>query len=175
MDNSIKNKIETEKENTEAETAQEIKTEAGEIILTADDKTKDEEKGRRIADAVKEAEKLTLESNKDIFSEYKKNRNEDALKRTVKKHLHQTYCSLLLSKDRIKVLEASKNMLYKAYTEKEKKRSKLDIFDSALDEMWSAYTEYLVAEQALKVERKICSMAGSDCLTIKQIYAKLFG
>lgn len=169
--------IETEKENTEKENVEKENAEAMTYESSEnkpeENKPEEDKESICISEAIKEEKNLKLETNKDIFSEYRKSHDADALKRTVRKHLHQTYCSVLLSKDRITILEASRNALSKAYAEKEKKRPKLDVFDTSLDEMWSAYTEYLVAEQALAVEEKLYSMAKSDCLTIKKIFAKL--
>jgi len=168
--------IGTEKGNTEKEVVEKENTEAMTYEASEnneENKPEEDKESICISEAIKEEKNLKLETNKDIFSEYRKSHDTDALKRTVRKHLHQTYCSVLLSKDRITILEASRNALSKAYAEKEKKRPKLDVFDTSLDEMWSAYTEYLVAEQALAVEEKLYSMAKSDCLTIKKIFAKL--
>lgn len=121
--------------------------------------------------ALEMSKQLKLGSNADLFEHYDSHKGLKSFARgAVYMHIKFMNSQMRTSRDRLKILEASKKMLYRKYTDVDRNRSMLDIFDSSLYESWSAYTEYLVAEQAVAVEKKLIEMTASDRKTLAKIY-----
>lgn len=121
--------------------------------------------------ALEMSKQLNLPSNKDLFDRYDSRKGNVSFGRgAVYMHIKLMNSEMRTSQDRLRILEASRNMLYKKYVDKDRNRPMLDLFDSSLYEIWSAYTEYLVADQAVTVEKKLIEAIISDRKTLTKIY-----